>query len=359
MSKKARAKKKGRSNANVGSAPKTQPAIDVLGHDLGQESESGKSVVQVAQPLSAVPEPEVSTIRLHDTALDDDASPSILPPAPLEVKPEAVAAPRQTKRLAKNEAQNEKGEDDEAISMAFFDAQNIPSIAPVEVDADDDLANESLAIRRLTLSPTGVARRAQLGRYVAAAVGLAALVGLAGAVRGRSTRDAMSAQLSERPALAAEPRAPVAAAQQIQQAPVVQTTPIALAEVAVPEAVKPVDDVKPTEAKLGEEKKDEKKADTASPEEKPVEEQRIELDPVQAKKEKNVAHNALEAGKHAKAIEAGERSVALDPTDAEAWLILGVAYQEKGKKEDAKRCFKSCLTEGKRGPKGECAMMAH
>ena len=92
---------------------------------------------------------------------------------------------------------------------------------------------------------------------------------------------------------------------------------------------------------------------------KPAEEKKAELDPVQAKKQKTAAHNALESGKHAKAIEAGERSVALDPTDAEAWLILGVAYQEKGNKEEAKRCFKSCLTEGKRGPKGECAMMAH
>ncbi len=348
MSKKARAKKKGnRSNTSVVA-----------------KSLVAKSVEPSANQLlaRAVPEPEVSTIRLHDAALDDDASPSIIPPAPLEVKPRAtIASVPEAKPEVKVARASSKDQDDEAISMAFFDAQNTPSIAPVEIDVDDEPTNESVAIRRLTLSPAGIARRAQLGRYVAAAVGLAAIVGLAGAVKSRSMRDAMSAQLAERPALAAEPRAavqPIAA--QVPQVPAQPAVPAVQVPVPTPETVKPVEEVKPTEAKVVEEKKDDKKAEVpAAADDKPAEEKKAELDPVQAKKQKTAAHNALESGKHAKAIEAGERSVALDPTDAEAWLILGVAYQEKGNKEEAKRCFKSCLTEGKRGPKGECAMMAH
>jgi Flp pilus assembly protein TadD len=51
--------------------------------------------------------------------------------------------------------------------------------------------------------------------------------------------------------------------------------------------------------------------------------------------------------------------VALDPSDAEAWLILGAAYQEKGDAANARRSFKSCLSEGKRGPKWECAQFPH
>ena len=82
-----------------------------------------------------------------------------------------------------------------------------------------------------------------------------------------------------------------------------------------------------------------------------------ELDPKAAKKEKLASQVALERGKNDAAIEAGERSVKLDPTDGEAWLILGAAYQAKGKAIDARRCFTACLKEGKRGPKGECAAM--
>jgi Flp pilus assembly protein TadD len=51
--------------------------------------------------------------------------------------------------------------------------------------------------------------------------------------------------------------------------------------------------------------------------------------------------------------------VALDPTDGEAWLILGAAYQEKGDMKNARRSYKACLEQGKRGPKYECAAMPH
>lgn len=76
-----------------------------------------------------------------------------------------------------------------------------------------------------------------------------------------------------------------------------------------------------------------------------------------ASQEKEDARRNLERGKLAAAIEAGERSVALDPTDGEAWLLLGASYQEKGKTADARRCYTSCIKEGKRGPLGECRAM--
>jgi hypothetical protein len=76
-----------------------------------------------------------------------------------------------------------------------------------------------------------------------------------------------------------------------------------------------------------------------------------------AREEKNASRNALERRKLDDAIAAGERSVALDAADGEAWLILGAAYQEKGKLADARRCYAACLKEGKRGPKSECAAM--
>ncbi len=76
-----------------------------------------------------------------------------------------------------------------------------------------------------------------------------------------------------------------------------------------------------------------------------------------AGQEKAAARRALESGRAGAAIEAGERSVALDPSDGEAWLLLGAAYQEKGKPGEARRCFNACLKQGKKGPIGECRQM--
>jgi Flp pilus assembly protein TadD len=82
-----------------------------------------------------------------------------------------------------------------------------------------------------------------------------------------------------------------------------------------------------------------------------------EPDPIAARESKKVAQRALDRGKAAEAIEAGERSVALDPTDGDAWLILGAAYQQRGSAAEARRCFASCVRLGTRGPRSECAAL--
>ncbi len=66
---------------------------------------------------------------------------------------------------------------------------------------------------------------------------------------------------------------------------------------------------------------------------------------------------ALEARRLSEAVEAGERATVLDPADGEAWLILGAAYQEKGQLLDARRCYRTCVTQGRSDPRGECAAM--
>ena len=80
-------------------------------------------------------------------------------------------------------------------------------------------------------------------------------------------------------------------------------------------------------------------------------------DPKAAAQEKRDCRSFLERGALKKAVEAGERSVALDPTDGEAWLLLGAAYQTQGKAGEARRCFTACLKQGKRGSLGECRAM--
>jgi hypothetical protein len=76
-----------------------------------------------------------------------------------------------------------------------------------------------------------------------------------------------------------------------------------------------------------------------------------------AGQEKRTCQGLLDQGAFAKAVEAGERSVALDPTDGEAWLLLGAAYQSMGKNAEARRSFSSCIAEAKKGPIGECRAM--
>ena len=77
-----------------------------------------------------------------------------------------------------------------------------------------------------------------------------------------------------------------------------------------------------------------------------------------AAKEREASRFALERGDLGGAVAAGERSVALDPTDGEAWLVLGAAYQARGEFAQARRCYRSCVEQGTRGPKAECRAMA-
>jgi cytochrome c-type biogenesis protein CcmH/NrfG len=84
-----------------------------------------------------------------------------------------------------------------------------------------------------------------------------------------------------------------------------------------------------------------------------------EVDPVAARDAKRASQRSLERGDAKASIEAGEQSVALDPSDAEAWLILGAAYQARGAYSEGRRCFSTCARVAKRGPRGECGALAH
>jgi cytochrome c-type biogenesis protein CcmH/NrfG len=77
---------------------------------------------------------------------------------------------------------------------------------------------------------------------------------------------------------------------------------------------------------------------------------------VEAKKR---ALSELEKRNLTAAIEAGEHSVSLDPSDGNAWLILGAAYQDTGRVADARRCYGECTKLAKRGEVKECSYMLH
>jgi hypothetical protein len=69
---------------------------------------------------------------------------------------------------------------------------------------------------------------------------------------------------------------------------------------------------------------------------------------------KGAAQRALERGNAKLAIEQGERSVESDSADADAWLILGAAYIQRGNYARARRCFASCVSLATRGAQAEC-----
>ncbi|CAN5910375.1 hypothetical protein BH11MYX4_BH11MYX4_34230 [soil metagenome] len=232
----------------------------------------------------------------------------------------------------------------EPIAERFFSEGELVA---AHADEDESWDREPDKAQRKTL-PHVVERRQRFARYVRWAVAGAAVVCLAAVAR--TTLTPHRAPAAAVAAIPVEVVAPKAAA-----APVVAPESVNAPKVDVPKAEAPkvdapkVEDPKVAAAeppKVEEPKVEEPKAvAVAAPGDKTAAQEKVD------------SRRNLERGKLAEAIEAGERSVALDPQDGEAWLLLGAAYQEKGKNAEARRAYKACLTEGKRGPIGECRAM--
>lgn len=260
----------------------------------------------------------------------------------------------------------------ETPSQAALDAVSIPPAVTDDVsdepffsreagnDDDDDLEgdDELRRERALRQTPEVKERIARARRIVTGLVAAAALVTFAG-LGSKALRATPSAQASTSNALAAEPAKPAVAPEPAK--PVEAARPAEPAKVAIAEPAKapePAAETKPAEAAKPAEPAAEppKVAEAAKPAEAPAAPP-VEPTGKTALEEKKEAQRLLDRGKSKDAIAAGERSVALDPADGEAWLLLGAAYQEQGKMADARRCYQACIKEGKRGPKGECAAM--
>jgi hypothetical protein len=238
------------------------------------------------------------------------------------------------------------------VTSADLDSPFFDSHAHAALAFDDPEEHEERDPRMvLKLAPATAKRRAQLQRYVRFAVGAASVLCLAALVKvavahnheepagtaGR--RSSVAMQVAPPPA----PQ-PVETSQRAAEIPA-PPPPAELVAEPAPAPAAPTASAAATDTTAAA-----ATADPAPP---------AEPDPKAAAKEKHDSQLALERGKVGDAIDAGERSVALDPSDAEAWLILGAAYQEKGDQKNARRSFKACLEQGKRGPKWECAQFPH
>lgn len=196
-------------------------------------------------------------------------------------------------------------------------------------------------------APDVVERRTRLARYVRWAVAGASALCLVALGRGlvASRAPALAAEVKPASAVIAFADPPAAAAKEATPEPA-KAEP-AKAEAATGAEPAKADGVPEQPAAEGPKSEPAVEAKPAA----------AELDPKAAAVEKAKARRALESGRLAAAIAAGEASVALDPSDGEAWLLLGAAHQEKGSLAEARRAYTACVKQGKRGPIAECSAM--
>jgi tetratricopeptide (TPR) repeat protein len=208
----------------------------------------------------------------------------------------------------------------------------------------------------LSESPLAKRRRAQLKKYVSVGLGTASAVCLAALVKGTlatargGSNPQGHASTAVEPAHRPLPEPVVGKTPSVAEAPVEKTPPAAEA---------PVENTPPAEetaavklASLPNGAGDRTTATAAK-----ADNETPEPDPRDALRQKRASQAALERGRIAASIEAGENAVLLDPLDADAWLILGAAYQQKGDLGQARRCYKACVQRAQRGSRRECFAM--
>jgi hypothetical protein len=315
-------------------APQAAAKLEVVAEpslELVKEPERLELVAE--KTIELVTEDEPRELRRHDETpppveaaapLEADAPPSSIEKDPFDARstdPDEVSIP------PIGDAHAEK----------FFSDGDLAAHAAAHAE---DESWDALEKAKRKLEPEVVERRTRFARYVRWAVAGAAIVCLAAAVR--------TALAPKAAAIAS--RAPSNAAAAAVHAPPPEPK-AAVPVVAIPS--EPPQATKAEEAPKADApaaaKGDEPTAETTPA--APAESDKT------AAEEKVASRRALERGKLDEAIAAGERSVALDPTDGEAWLLLGASYQEKGNGAEARRAYKACTEQGKRGPVGECRAM--
>lgn len=81
------------------------------------------------------------------------------------------------------------------------------------------------------------------------------------------------------------------------------------------------------------------------------------IDPAAALDARERARSALSKGDVRTAVSVGTQSIELDPSDAEAWLVLGAAEMAIGERGQALSTFRACTKVATRGPRHECGQM--
>lgn len=77
----------------------------------------------------------------------------------------------------------------------------------------------------------------------------------------------------------------------------------------------------------------------------------------QSKVARDEARRALEGRRLEAALLAAEKAAALDPRDADGWLLLGATHLELGHAAKARDAFTACAHHATKGAHGECAAL--
>jgi hypothetical protein len=337
--------------------------------DTSTEPSGETSIEELSSDLLSEPPSEVSPSETPPPS--EVASASAAPKKKRKKKrvtkrpPARVAATRDAldQKIDRLEAKlEEKKEEAAKAAREGFGktAEDDTSVPPVDLEVHDEFfaAGEKVPVTRdasgsyagidprhaQKMTAAAHARRAHLSRYVIWAVGAAAGLLVVGLTVSKLRHPVDEPARHE----IAHVVAPVETqATATQQAAAAQPPPVQeLSDQGN------LDDKKADDTKVDDDKKDEVKDEPdKKPDEMPAEK------PKNAWQEKQAAKAALERGANGVAIAAGERSVALDPSDGEAWLVLGGAYQAMGNNGQAKRCYNACVSQGKKGPIGDCRDM--
>lgn len=312
--------RKGLGTEVVETTPSERPDLLARG---GHEQEEGVGPLEQCQAFEeqAMEEaPRTPRVEVPSVPAQRAHRPSFDPPTPAQARDD----------LARREDDRSIPPVEQGLHESFF-SESEHDIHSRDLESEHD-ANDARIRKTL---PHVVARRQRLSRVVTwVAVGACAVCALA---LGRALVPGRDGSSTSSP----ETSFATTSKMDVREAAIPARAPAAPAEI-VPTpgfATQLVDVPLPVEA-----------APVTSPEPPRIDAER-------AMSEKVVARQALEQGKVAEAVAAGERSVSADPTDGESWLLLGAAYQEQGNLKDARRCYRACIDEGKRGPRNECGQM--
>ena len=330
-----------------------EPSVQLRGDVQTDEKLSTEPSVQLRDDVQA--EEKVESKRGADKAADSKREGKGAKKKRDSKAPEAIDTPMALEVT--------KPEEVDEFEEAFF--SSLPPAHAGDFDDEPESAAD-LRLRRLH-APEVVERRTRMRRVVMGAVaGCAALLAL-GLVRASFDRNDTTNPTT--PVAANEPVTPPApsvaeptpqpstptAAIEPSAAPVESATaPVesaALVESAAPveSTAAPVEFAAPVESAPP--------AASSAPVESapPVASAAPSTD--DAKALRSQARRLLESGKANAAIEPAQQSTALDPEHAEGWLLLGAAYQDRGRMAEARAAFQQCVSQAKRGPRGECAAM--
>jgi 2-oxoglutarate dehydrogenase E2 component (dihydrolipoamide succinyltransferase) len=290
--------------------------------------------------VAHVPPKAESDFKHEDKVIVSEPPPRPeIPPAPSVAADDVSIPPVAANGVEAQELDHTFFAAGEKADQEHREAARRPQSQFPEIREDDPKAKQKM-------TPAVRERRARFTKYVKWAVAASAVVCLAALVRvavarGQHEAEPAPVAVAANVQAAAPPLAPPQAPPAPPAAPAPAPAPAPAAAADQPAAPPAPANTAPAAAPAT--------ADTAAAE--------VPTDPAAAKEEKKAAQKALNRGDLKGAIEAGERAVAYDPTDGDAWLLLGAANLEKGKAAEARKAFTSCVKEGKRGAIGECRAM--